>query len=254
MKEILDKLKQPFDSNDIEWRISRSGKKQNGEVWATAVAYIEARAAQERLDQVVGAENWKIEYEFISVPDLAPGIIGKLSINGPNGWVTKSDGSDQSDTESFKGGLSGAFKRVCSVWGIGRYLYNLTESYVTICDKNTTGARYAKLSKDGQNEYYYWVPPKLPTWALPISAKEESHTAIASPQKEPDPKTEINYDIKFLAGKFTGKTILEVLNLDSCDDFKYAKYWHNASKDPKSKLPPPAAEYLKLCAFEGVDL
>lgn len=154
----LEKLKEPFEAKDIEWRIGRSG--QAGQrIWATALAYVTARAAQDRLDDVVGAHNWKVSYSFED-----HGILCSLAIKCGDEWIRKVDGAPETQVEAFKGGISSAFKRAASVWGIGRYLYHLDETFVEIVDKKTKGSNYAKL-KDGP--VFYWLTPTLPSWALP---------------------------------------------------------------------------------------
>ena len=163
------KLAAPFPENEIEWRIGRAGKNQNGAPWATALAYVSARAIQERLDEVVGPSRWTVSYAFVGGDDTKAGVICKLGIEvSPGAWVFKEDGSEQTDIESFKGGLSGALKRAGVLWGIGRYLYGLTEDYVKIVDKSAIGARYGvHKPKQGDPITFYWVAPLLPVWALP---------------------------------------------------------------------------------------
>lgn len=171
----LEDLKLPFEESEIEWRIGRCGE-NNGKRWATCLAYISARAIQDRLDKVCGPENWRVDYETIDSQRLTPGLFCGLSIRINNEWIEKVDGADQSDTEPFKGGISNAFKRSGSVWGIGRYLYGLEEGFSEIVEKNTEGAKYAK-TKD--NKIFYWRPPKLPSWAIPQKNKEEKKIADA---------------------------------------------------------------------------
>jgi len=54
----LKKLKDPFPSSDITWRVQQSGKKKNGDPYAMVLAYVTARAVMDRLDDVLGTENW----------------------------------------------------------------------------------------------------------------------------------------------------------------------------------------------------
>ena len=115
-----------------------------------------------RLDSVCGPENWKTEYVIHS-----EGVICKLSIRIAGEWVCKEDGAEQTEVEKFKGGLSSALKRAGSVWGIGRYLYDLESGFAVIVQKGTGGARYAKLPQDKGGDVFYWKAPGLPAWALP---------------------------------------------------------------------------------------
>ena len=61
-KEIEQMLKRPFKADEIEWRISRAGKKSDGKLWATCLAYVSNRAIMNRLDEVFGIGGWKNEY------------------------------------------------------------------------------------------------------------------------------------------------------------------------------------------------
>ena len=127
----LSKLKEPFPYEDIEWRLQQADKGKNG-IWGKCLAYVTNRAICNRLDEVVGPENWK--NEFKTGPD--GGVLCGLSIKVDGEWVTKFDGSENTNIEAVKGGLSGAMKRAASTgWGIGRYLYNLEESWVEVTDK-----------------------------------------------------------------------------------------------------------------------
>ena len=112
----LSKLKDCFESNDIEWRLQQCGKTKEGKIWGMALAYVTNRAIMNRLDEVCGPENWK--NEFKAAPD--GGILCGISIKIGDEWVTKWDGAENTDIEAVKGGLSGAMKRAAVQWGIGR--------------------------------------------------------------------------------------------------------------------------------------
>lgn len=176
----LDRLKDHFPENHIEWRIAQSGTGAGGKPWGIAVAYISARAIMDRLDEVVGPENWTVDYRFESNANMKPGIICQIGIKCDDKWVYKADGADQTDTEAFKGGLSGALKRAGSAWGIGRYLYDLEQDFVQTVEKGTQGAKYAK-TKEGS--VFYWIPPRLPAWALPANKEEKEAIKKESPLK-----------------------------------------------------------------------
>lgn len=160
----LSDLKLPFPAEEIEWRIGQSGKNARG-VWAKVLAYVSARAIMNRLDDVCGPENWKATYTMMPGSDrMESGVLCQLAIRIGDEWVVKEDGAEQTDIESFKGGISSALKRAGSVWGIGRYLYGLEEGFAQVSVEKVPGSRYATL-KDGTQ--FYWEPPRLPDWALP---------------------------------------------------------------------------------------
>ena len=83
-------LADPFPAADIEWRIQRSGVK-NGKPWAMCLAYITNRAIMDRLDAVLGPENWR--NEFVPWGDKAVACGLSLRLSGE--WITKWDGAEQ---------------------------------------------------------------------------------------------------------------------------------------------------------------
>lgn len=161
MEEIQEKLAEPFSSEEISWRILRSFN--NGQkMGAFASAYVQSRAIMARLDKVLGVGNWENEYK-----ELHSGIICGIRIHLPNGRsLVKWDGADLTDYEATKGGLSNAFKRAAVQWGIGRYLYEVPETYVEITsNKQVQDCNFIK--DDKKNVKGYWVEPQLPSWAMP---------------------------------------------------------------------------------------
>lgn len=154
----LTKLSEEFAPEDIEWRIGRAGK-SGQKIWATCFAYVTNRAIMDRLDSVCGIDKWKNEYQEFTVGSTKGTLCG-ISIKTDEGWITKWDGADPSQTEAFKGGLSDSMKRAAVQWGIGRYLYNIEEGFANIVPKGK-GAKYAKLSNEQGEDIFYWTPPAL---------------------------------------------------------------------------------------------
>ena len=173
--EILDQLREPFPASDIEWRVMRSGKK-NGKIWAKVYAYVQARAIQNRLDEVFGVYGWQVEYkpvEMIGIKkDTLHGFLCTISILDGDKWVKKTDGSEITEFEPFKGGISGSFKRTASAGlCIGRYLYDQPTLWADI---NDNGRYFDNLKiKDKKDEPFHWDPPSLPSNALPSNHQEQ---------------------------------------------------------------------------------
>lgn len=183
----LTELTKPFAAEDLEWRLQSSGSK-NGRIWGRCLCYINNRAIQQRLDEVVGVENWRNEYREITPIDVdgtkISGVMCGISIrikreDGTAEWITKWDGSENTDIESVKGGLSGAMKRAAVQWGIGRYLYALKDNWATVTEKGI----YTGKTKEG--EWFKWNPPALPAWALP----SPSNTTVTSTSTPAIPAT-----------------------------------------------------------------
>src|SRR5512135_1254515 len=162
LKDIFARLSEPFNPGDIEWR---AGATNADKTKALALAYITSRAVMDRLDEVIGPENWKDEY----APGPDGGVICGLSLRIGNEWITKWDGADNTEFEAIKGGLSDAFKRAGYKWGVGRYLYKL-ESVWVACEAH------------GKTISLKTTPP-LPAWALPkdlIKPSTQDQSPVAS--------------------------------------------------------------------------
>lgn len=124
MTEIFSALKAPFDPSLVSWRVGSMNKEKTK---GMALAYIDARDVMERLDEVVGPENWQCRYPHANGKTVC--AIG-IKINAE--WIWKEDGAGDSDIEAEKGALSDAFKRAAVRWGIGRYLYDIASPWVEV--------------------------------------------------------------------------------------------------------------------------
>lgn len=87
--------------------------------------YITARVAMNRLDEILGGDNWKDEYT-----ETEKGLKCRLwfRVPGTEEWIWKEDGGasagmQEADNDE-KSAYSDAFKRAAVKLGIGRYLYN----------------------------------------------------------------------------------------------------------------------------------
>lgn len=191
-KEIdLARLRAPFPPEDIEWRVGVAGRNHRG-IWCKVLAYVTARAIQNRLDEVCGAQNWWNEK-----PEPGPqgGVLQGISIEVSRGKVvTKWDGAENTEFEAVKGGLSDAMKRAAVQWGIGRYLYDLEETFANVHDQGKHFGRY-KIREDGRDTWidFRWDPPQLPAWAVPQpqsqpSAEKMAESEAAAPVAQSEPK------------------------------------------------------------------
>lgn len=173
-KQPLANFLLPFPPEDLEWRagsVSKSGDK------VQLLPYITARAVMDRLDDVVGPENWRAEYHKTPIGE---GLECRLSIRmKDSSWVSKTDAAEPSQIEPVKGAYSDALKRAAVHWGIGRYLYNLEVRWHSIKPK---GDIY--ISSKGRFLGYVDTPA-LPYQALPKAPQKAPKAAPPSP---PAPK------------------------------------------------------------------
>jgi hypothetical protein len=173
-QEISEQLKAYFPESQLEWRVQQCGETKKG-IYAMVLCYVQARAIEERLDEVVGFNNWQNEIRV-----EGDNIIARLGIRINGEWVWKENGASQTEIEAFKGGISGAIKRVASSgFGIGRYLYQLDTTFAETSDSAIDGWNKAK-TKAGK--FFWWKTPSIPSKFLPIGSdrkftKEEAEQA-----------------------------------------------------------------------------
>lgn len=163
-EEMMNKLRAPFSADRIEWRVGSCGEKQDGSIWVRCLAYIDNRAAMERLDEVYGP-TWSHTEEFkqignqavctvtisIEPPHIADSAIRLFTRSVSGSCAVEANG----DIDPFKSAASGAMKRAVVNLGIGRYLYDLPEAWGIVDPKG----RYDGKTKNGTR--FRWNPPSL---------------------------------------------------------------------------------------------
>jgi hypothetical protein len=131
---------------------------------ALALAYVDARVIQDRLDDVLGVAGWQDDYECL--PDGS--VVCRLRLRLGDTWITKVDvggPSEQPDGgDRLKAAFSDALKRAAVKFGVGRYLYRLPAQWV---DYDPQRRQFVR-------------PPNLPASALP--AKEPAAPSPTPPK------------------------------------------------------------------------
>lgn len=156
---ISKDLTKPWSKSEVKWRVGSLTKDKKK---ALPLAYVDARTVMQRLDDVLGAENWQDRYEF-----HGDRVICYLSIKVDE-WITKADGAGDTNVEGEKGGISDAFKRAAVKWGMGRELYDIKCRYMPVDEyKNLVGDPWQyvihkdKVEEppvdDGQRKAYQWA-------------------------------------------------------------------------------------------------
>jgi hypothetical protein len=165
MREVLARLEEPFDASAIKWRVTntskvngRSGAHYRGQM----LAYADPRAYTDRLNSVFGPSGWTREYDVKMVQNFERKDRGTtertitakivvtccLTIYGLGRHAGL--GEEWADNENAGTVAEAqAFKRACSCFGLGRYLYDLEGQWVDLDE------RKRPLEK-----------PRLPEWAL----------------------------------------------------------------------------------------
>jgi hypothetical protein len=154
-EEMIKRLHDPFSFKDVEWKIQVTTQDKTS---GMAVAYLNSRAIQTRLDEVVGAGNWKNCYVAWQNNAQLCGL--SIYDSERKDWVTKYDGAENTEIEAVKGGLSDSFKRAAYMWGIGRYLYQIDGIWVEIEQRGKSwiikNSQYSKL-KTEYDDAIAWI-------------------------------------------------------------------------------------------------
>src|SRR6266508_4052953 len=124
VKTLTRALAAPFDPKEVKFKPAVvSGNR------AMALAYVDARAIQDRLDDVLGVTGWQDSYKCL--PDGS--VVCRLKLRLGGEWITKVDvggPSEQPDGgDRIKAAFSDALKRAAVKFGIGRYLYRLPSQW-----------------------------------------------------------------------------------------------------------------------------
>jgi hypothetical protein len=111
----LSEFLRPFGYGVTKYRVMNVTKnKEKGSV----AFYIDARDVMDRLDEVVGCENWQDKYTVLAFSDSEWVVECTLVVNG----VAKTDvGSGDAPKDAY----SDALKRAAVKFGVGRYLYDM---------------------------------------------------------------------------------------------------------------------------------
>jgi hypothetical protein len=158
--DLFAALAAPFAPQEVKTR-SQAGRQ---------FYYVTARTVMNRLDAVLGPENWWDEY----IPN-ANSVLCRLSVRLPDGQIlTKADAggyagmSDQGDDD--KSGYSDAFKRAAVKFGLARYLYR---------DGVPEFVRERVLGQPAQTQGESRPAAEEPAPAMALSAAAEPESAPA---------------------------------------------------------------------------
>src|SRR5437763_13682771 len=148
-RAITAALAVPFEPRDVKYKPQMVKNNR-----CLAMAYIDARLIQDRLDNVLGPENWEDAYDLL--PDGS--VMCRLRLKLGDQWITKIDvgsPSEQPDSgDRLKAAFSDALKRAAVKFGIGRYLYRLPAQWV---DYDPVKKQIAQV-------------PQMPAFAIPKSS------------------------------------------------------------------------------------
>jgi hypothetical protein len=160
VRQFVLALEDPFDPREIKWRVTNTtSERRRGQV----IAYADPRAYTDRLNALFTVRGWTREYTVQVIQNFerkergnGDGIIsGKIVVTCRvtiDGMGSHSGlGEEWADNENAGTSAEAqAFKRACSCFGLGRYLYDLDGNWVDLDERKQPLSR-----------------PRLPDWALP---------------------------------------------------------------------------------------
>jgi hypothetical protein len=161
VEAIARALSAPFDAGEVKFKPAVvSGNR------ALALAYVDARVIQDRLDDVLGVMGWQDSYRVL--PDGS--VMCRLRLKIGEQWITKVDVGGQSEQpdggDRTKAAFSDALKRAAVKFGVGRYLYRLPQLWA---DYDSHKRQFVR-------------PPTLPASALPAQPARAPKPAPAKAQ------------------------------------------------------------------------
>src|SRR5258708_5820370 len=178
IKVLVAELEVPFVPSVIEWRVTNSTKdKTRGQV----IPYADQRAYTDRLNGLFTPAGWTRRYSVHTSPNFQRNkdqktvakvfVTCELTIFG----IGSHSATGEEWTDDENAGTSAeaqAFKRACSCFGLGRYLYYFTGVWVDL-DAHKRSKTTPKL--------FGWATPK--GWRDGLRPSREVDRQAANPGK-----------------------------------------------------------------------
>src|SRR5713101_124145 len=174
VKELVAALEVPFDPWQIEWRVMNTTKNQQP-VRGQVVPYAVQRAYADRLNALFTPAGWtrkyfihtsanferskdqKIAAKVLVTCELTIFGLGSHSATGEE-WADDDNAGTAAEAQSFK--------RACTCFGLGRYLYYFTGVWVDLDERKRPRS-----------------VPQLAGWATPAGWREGLRPSCAREQK-----------------------------------------------------------------------
>jgi hypothetical protein len=158
IKDLVAELEVPFDPSVIEWRITNTTK-GSGNPRGQVIPYADQRAYTDRLNALFSPAGWTRKYAVHTSANFQRGkdqrVVAKVFVTCDLtifGLGSHSATGEQwtDDENAGTAAEAQAFKRACCCFGLGRYLYHFTGTWVDLDER--------KRPK---------ITPKLAGWATP---------------------------------------------------------------------------------------
>ena len=216
-----------FEEKDISWKVLQNSWSE-GKAYALMTPFVNASAIQERLDEVLGWENWKTEYEVKESGNYKY-VVCILSCRTKDGeWISKQNVCEITEKKEnnnapdnpIKSAYSGAFKRVALEFGIGRYLKNI-KKYSPQCSESFPKGENAVRCYDKQSgKTFYATIPTLEEDTPQPKKEVDKPQAIEKEEEKPIVKPIVVHN-----------TPIGVTKAKEIEEFLLIKYGDKFTKD-----------------------
>ena len=155
-EQIKELLAGPTPREEIKFRQADYKKPPGSDV--QMLSYIDARYVMDRLDAIMGSENWWTEY--FCIREI---MFCKLTLRFPDDKiVSKMDCGSESEFEPEKAVVSDALKRAAVLFGIGRDLYSMPKFWAEVPASGYVkkGWKPDTWDKNGQSSPLHTPQPK----------------------------------------------------------------------------------------------
>jgi len=142
IKGLVAELEIPFEPSVIEWRVTNTAQ---GQSRGRVIPYADQRAYTDRLNGIFSPAGWTRKYAVYTSANFERSkdqrIVAKvlvtceLTIFGLGSH--SATGEEWADNDNAGTAAEAqAFKRACSCFGLGRYLYHFTGAWVDLDERN----------------------------------------------------------------------------------------------------------------------
>src|SRR6266567_6710065 len=191
VQELVAEMEEPFDPSEIKWRVTNTckvggpkGPRDRGQM----LAYADPRAYTDRLNDLFTPSGWTRDYNVQTVQNFERKergatertitakivVTSKVTIYG----LGTHTGLGEEWAENDNAGTAAeaqAFKRACSCFGLGRYLYHFTGTWVDL-DERKRPKNIPRL--------FGWATPQ--GWREGLRPGQEAKSASPNPKPAPD--------------------------------------------------------------------
>ena len=169
VEQLVERLKEPFDPRVVQWVVTATAGGKDGHRRGLLAAYADPRAYMDRLNQLLTPRGWTQQYSTqvsancprkVRDKQVASAkllVICRLTIFGLGAHSGTGEGWAD-DENALTGADAQAFKRAGVSFGLGRYFYDLPQTWVDL----------------DEHDRPRWLP-ELPVWALPLAMRSKAN-------------------------------------------------------------------------------